>query len=223
MSSSNVSTPSVSSSSERFTGRVKWFNNKAGYGFITVTDGSKSGSDVFVHHSSIKVDSEQYKYLVQGEYVDFNLSDTETTNHEFQAGEVCGIKGGKLMCETRRDSRFSRSQYRSTRQDDIFDPVKMPRAVSAPKEQNSDMSPRGQGNRREGGEWTYISKAKKATELVQSTSQQQTTSQQQRDTGGRGTGERGTSGRGTSGRGTSGRGRGRPSKAGRGEETLQSS
>ncbi len=30
---------------ERFTGRVKWFNNKAGYGFITVTDGSKAGSD----------------------------------------------------------------------------------------------------------------------------------------------------------------------------------
>jgi cold shock CspA family protein len=46
MSSSAVST-------DRFTGRVKWFNNKAGYGFITVTDGPKSGSDVFVHHSSI--------------------------------------------------------------------------------------------------------------------------------------------------------------------------
>jgi cold shock CspA family protein len=54
------------SSVEKFTGRVKWFNNKAGYGFITVTDGPKSGSDVFVHHSSIKVVSEQYKYLVQG-------------------------------------------------------------------------------------------------------------------------------------------------------------
>ena len=62
MSSSAVSTPSVSSSSERLTGRVKWFNNKSGYGFITVTDGNKLGSDVFVHHSSIKVDSEQYKF-----------------------------------------------------------------------------------------------------------------------------------------------------------------
>ena len=55
---------SDSSSSEKFTGRVKWFNNKAGYGFVTVTDGSKSGSDVFIHHSAIKVDAEQYKYLV---------------------------------------------------------------------------------------------------------------------------------------------------------------
>jgi CspA family cold shock protein len=114
MQSSVASTSDVSTSSERFTGRVKWFNNKAGYGFITVTDGDKSGIDVFVHHSEIKVDFEQYKYLVQGEYVDFSLSDTKTQDHEFQAGEVCGIKGGKLMCETRRDSRVSRSQYRST-------------------------------------------------------------------------------------------------------------
>ena len=55
---------SETTSPERFTGRVKWFNNKAGYGFVTVTDGPKAGSDIFIHHSSIKVDSEQYKYLV---------------------------------------------------------------------------------------------------------------------------------------------------------------
>jgi len=59
---------------ERLLGRVKWFNNKAGYGFITVTDGSHSGSDIFVHHSAIGVSSEQYRYLVQGEYVEFGLS-----------------------------------------------------------------------------------------------------------------------------------------------------
>jgi CspA family cold shock protein len=105
------------STSERFTGRVKWFNNKAGYGFVTVTDGPKSGSDVFVHHSSIKVDSEQYKYLVQGEYIEFSLSETKTENHEYQAGDVSGIKGGKLMCETRRESRVARSQYRTNTDD----------------------------------------------------------------------------------------------------------
>ena len=76
-SSADVSTSTVSSSSERFIGRVKWFNNKAGYGFVTITDGSRAGSDVFVHHSSIKVDSEQYKYLIQGEYVEFNLLETK--------------------------------------------------------------------------------------------------------------------------------------------------
>ena len=94
-----------------YTGRVKWFNNKTGYGFITITDGPKSGTDVFVHHSAIKVESEQYKYLMQGEYVDFSLSETTSKNHEFQAAEVCGIKGGKLMCETRRETKVSRVHH----------------------------------------------------------------------------------------------------------------
>jgi CspA family cold shock protein len=61
------STNDVVTPSERLTGRVKWFNNSAGYGFITVTDGDKSGSDVFVHHSALEVESQQYKYLIQGE------------------------------------------------------------------------------------------------------------------------------------------------------------
>jgi cold shock CspA family protein len=138
---------SSSVSSERFTGRVKWFNNKAGYGFVTVTDGSKSGSDVFVHHSAIKVASEQYKYLVQGEYIEFSLSDTKTSDHEYQAGEVSGIKGGKLMCETRMDTQSSRTQYRSGKSDvdTSSEHVKMPRSIRA---------------KREDGEWAYVSKDK---------------------------------------------------------------
>ena len=59
------------SSAEKFTGRVKWFNNKAGYGFITVTDGPKSGSDVFVHHSAIE--GEGFKTLKEGEKVEFEI------------------------------------------------------------------------------------------------------------------------------------------------------
>ena len=166
MQSSVDSTSNVSSSSERFTGRVKWFNNKAGYGFITVTDGDKSGIDVFVHHSEIKVDFEQYKYLVQGEYVDFSLSDTKTQDHEFQAGEVCGIKGGKLMCETRRDSRVSRSQYRSTNtkcdENETSDQVNMPKSVAPPRTLSSQRPSRvrGQGPREDGSEWKYVSKTK---------------------------------------------------------------
>jgi cold shock CspA family protein len=101
----------TSTDTPRLLGRVKWFNNRAGYGFITVTDGSRSGSDIFVHHSSVKVDSEQYKYLVQGEYVEFILLSTPNGEHEFQAGDVSGVKGGKLMCETRRETREARTQY----------------------------------------------------------------------------------------------------------------
>ena len=68
------SSSAVTNSSERFTGRVKWFNNKAGYGFITVTDGSKSGTDVFVHHSEIQGDG--YKSLAEGQQVEFELEET---------------------------------------------------------------------------------------------------------------------------------------------------
>ena len=99
-----MSTSTDKATSERFTGRVKWFNNKAGYGFITITDGSRSGTDIFVHHSVIGVGSQQFRYLVQGEYVEFDLVPTiQGSTHEIQASNVCGIKGGKLMCETRNE------------------------------------------------------------------------------------------------------------------------
>ncbi len=114
-SSKNAVTPStVSTSTERLLGRVKWFNSKAGYGFITVTDGESSGSDIFVHHSAINVENQQYRYLVQGEYVEFSLLATPNSNHEFQASVVCGIKAGKLMCETRREFKIARNNYKSS-------------------------------------------------------------------------------------------------------------
>lgn len=98
--------------STRLTGRVKWFNNKTGFGFITAltdSEGVKEGSDVFVHHSTIKVAQEQYRYLVQGEYVEFVLSKIAdaSNKHEFQAADVSGVKGGKLICETRWESRLA--------------------------------------------------------------------------------------------------------------------
>jgi CspA family cold shock protein len=105
----------TNNSSEHWTGRVKWFNNKAGYGFITITDGSRSGSDIFVHHSVVNVENQQYKYLVQGEYVEFDLIKTDSGQHEYQASNVSGIRGGKLMCETRRDLKLARNEYKSTR------------------------------------------------------------------------------------------------------------
>jgi cold shock CspA family protein len=82
------------------TGRVKWFNIKAGYGFATITDGPESGTDVFVHHSSIQVKKEQYRYLVQGEYVQFYLTMMEEGPHKYQTRDVVGVGGGPLMCET---------------------------------------------------------------------------------------------------------------------------
>jgi len=99
------SSSNVSSSAQRTTGRVKWFNGKAGYGFITATTGEQVGTDVFVHHSGLVVASQQYRYLVQGEYVEFQMSAVEGGAHRFQASDVSGIGRGMLMCETRRLTR----------------------------------------------------------------------------------------------------------------------
>lgn len=138
------------SASEQLTGRVKWFNNKAGYGFITVTDGPRSGSDIFVHHSTIQVENQQYKYLVQGEYVDFGITKTTSGVHEWQAVDVHGIKGGKLMCETRNEFKIARTTYKTTTTRDSF-PVeaetpRMPRQQRPPREERAPRA-RGEGPR----------------------------------------------------------------------------
>ena len=69
--------------------------------------------DVFVHHSSISVDN-QYKYLVQGEYVEFELTKNENEGtkdrHKFHATKVSGIMGVKLMCDFQQDRINSRKQ-----------------------------------------------------------------------------------------------------------------
>ena len=48
-------------------GKVKWFSNQKGYGFIT----TETGGDVFVHHSAIQGDG--YKSLEEGQEVEFEV------------------------------------------------------------------------------------------------------------------------------------------------------
>jgi cold shock CspA family protein len=111
-----VEDKSVQSSSDnvilnKLTGNVKWFNSRSGYGFITVCgDNEYIGKDIFVHYTSINVAESQYKYLFQGEYVEFTLIKSTNSNHEFHAINVTGICGGPIMCETRRSIMPLRSQ-----------------------------------------------------------------------------------------------------------------
>lgn len=81
-------------STERLVGRVKWFNAKQGYGFIT---DCKSNADVFVHHSGLVAPENVYKTLREGEYVEYStkVDDKQKT----VAIDVTGMNRGPLGCE----------------------------------------------------------------------------------------------------------------------------
>jgi len=53
----------------RISGKVKWFNENKGYGFIV----GDSGKDIFVHYSEIR---DGYRTLAEGEVVEYELMDS---------------------------------------------------------------------------------------------------------------------------------------------------
>ena len=65
-------------------GRVKWFNNEKGYGFIEV--GSGINEDVFVHYSAIEKDG--YKTLKEGDSVEFTLIKTAKGDQAINVKEL---------------------------------------------------------------------------------------------------------------------------------------
>lgn len=67
-------------------GRVKWFNNEKGYGFINGKE------DIFVHYTSIKIDG--YRTLSEGEEVEYKLI---RTDKGLQAIDVKPIKEQELI------------------------------------------------------------------------------------------------------------------------------
>jgi hypothetical protein len=117
------------------------------------------------------VENQQYKYLVQGEYVDFVLDKAESGSHEYHASNVHGVNGGKLMCETRRDFKIARSAYKTTKSsssssaDVNVEESKTPRQSRVPR-QTAPRS-RGEGPRESEGdkkEWTTVVRSKQPVE-----------------------------------------------------------
>ena len=63
-------------------GRIKWFNNEKGYGFIEL----ENSEDIFVHYSAIK--QEGYKTLSEGQIVEYELIKTEKGLQAINVKEV---------------------------------------------------------------------------------------------------------------------------------------
>ncbi len=91
-------------------GQVKWWNDRLGYGFITVCRGEDRGKDIFVHHTGVRPLSSHYRTLYKGEYVHFDIQQTTGSRAPselssrgveggYQAVNVTGVDGGCLMCD----------------------------------------------------------------------------------------------------------------------------
>lgn len=63
-------------------GKIKWFNNEKGYGFIE----GEHDEDIFVHYSAIKQDG--YKTLSEGQMAEYELLETEKGLQAINVKEV---------------------------------------------------------------------------------------------------------------------------------------
>ena len=131
-----------------YTARVKWFNRTAGWGFASLTKSAEEhdNDDIFVHWKSLDVGNEQYKYLVNGEYIHLKINYTPDGQHSYQASNVTGVDGGQLMCETR-------NQENESRRDGEGDQESQPR-----QQRGGQRRPRGMQTReaREGEVWQLV-------------------------------------------------------------------
>ena len=94
-------------------GICKWFNNKLGFGFITLIEdenGNKTERDIFCHYTGICPTNSKFHTLLKGEYVSFSI---EKGKNGDQAVNIRGIRGGPLMCDTPHNVAALTQQYQT--------------------------------------------------------------------------------------------------------------
>ena len=157
-----------------YTGRVKWFNRIAGWGFVSIIGGAEEGwkdfkdDEIFVHWKSLSVEKEQYRYLVNGEYITFTVAYSQNSNHKYQAQSVCGINGGILMCETRNERSVGQGSNDEEQEGQSRQPMQVRPRGGGPREgqqgeqwflvkqsggQQGGNQRRGRGGQGRGGHW----------------------------------------------------------------------
>lgn len=131
-----------------YRGRVKWFQPRKGFGFVTLqtgttgTDGTPVTTDIFVYHKGIKVQVEQYRFLTEGEYIQFNLAKSDNPSQVCQAVNVRGVDGGMLMCETQNERNRIAQQQRPPPQQNWQPSRRDVRQNRYPPQQEEEYEPR---------------------------------------------------------------------------------
>lgn len=97
-------------------GRVKWFDRKKGFGFVTVIDSGDelNDHDIFTHYTTIQTkNSEGFKYLQEGEYVSFSVEQREVGgSQKVVATDVRPRDTDEFYCERPRPVRTHHTRPR---------------------------------------------------------------------------------------------------------------
>ncbi len=82
-------------------GRIVWFDQKKGYGFVRVGEGTEEDKEVFFHFSSIQ-SVNSFKKVYPGEYVSLDIEENEKTedpNKKYNGMNITGVNGGPLLVD----------------------------------------------------------------------------------------------------------------------------